>query len=135
MTALISSIIATVAVSVVSKHAKLKALVISINLQCIKGAEAIDKDRFEVIYCTCQMQWYTIAMMLLTLLGIVYMVTSKLRKSPLPRGHLFSNMVKVVIFILDTLSYVPVNAKEKLYLGCIGYRLERSQHDFEWEQN
>ena len=106
--ALISLIIATVVVSVVCKHAKLKALVTSIILQHMKGAEAIDKDRFKDVYCPCKMLWYTIAMMLLTLLGMIYMVTSKLRKSTLLRGHLFSNVVTVMLFVLDAQSYVPV---------------------------
>ena len=54
------------------------------------------------------MQWYTIAMMLLTLLQMIYMVTSKLRKSTLLKGNLFSNVAKVIIFVLDAQSYVPV---------------------------
>ena len=105
---LISLIIATVVVSVVCKHVQLKASVTSITLQCIKGIEAIDQDRFKDVYCTCQMQWYTIAMMLLTLLGMIYMVTSKLRKSTLLRGSLFSNVVKVMLFVLDPQSHVLV---------------------------
>ena len=52
------------------------------------------------------MQWYTIAMMLLTLLGMIYMVISKLRKSTLLRGHLFSNVVKVILFGSDAQSYM-----------------------------
>ena len=43
-------------ISVVCKHAKLKALVTSITLQQIKGTEAIDQDRFKDAYCTFQMQ-------------------------------------------------------------------------------
>ena len=106
--ALISLLIATVVVSVVCKHTKFKALVTSIPLQHIKWTEAIDHDKFKDIYCTCQMQWYTIAMMLLTLLGMIYIFTIKLRKSTLPRGHLFSNVVKVMLFVLDAQCYVPV---------------------------
>ena len=86
-------------VSVVYKHEKLKALVTSITLQHIKGTEAIDQDRFKDVCYTCQIQWYTIAMMLLTLLGMIYMVTHKLRISTLLRGHLFSNVVKVMLFV------------------------------------
>ena len=56
VTALISLIIATEVVSVVCKHAKLKALVTSIALQHIKGAEAIDQDGFKDVYCTSQIQ-------------------------------------------------------------------------------
>ena len=80
----------------------------SIALQHIKGAEAIDQDRFKDVYFTFQMQWYTIAMMPLTLLGMIYMVSSKLRKSTLLREHLFSNVVNVRVFVLDAQSYVSV---------------------------
>ena len=108
VTALISLIIATVVISVACKYAKLKALVTSITLQHIKGAEAIDQDRFKDVHCTCQMQWDTIAMIPLTLLGMIYMVTSKCRKSIQLKGHLFSNVVKVMLFLLDAQSYVLV---------------------------
>ena len=51
-----------------------------------------------------------IALLLLILLGIVFIVTNKIRKSNLIIGHLlFSNITKVMLFILDTQSYVPVN--------------------------
>ena len=71
----------------------------------MKGTEALDQDRFKDVYCTCQMQWYMIAMMLLTLLGIIFMITSKVRKSSLLRGRLFSNVAKVMLFILDAQPY------------------------------
>ena len=50
-----------------------------------------------------------LAMLILILLGIVYIVISKARKSNLFRGHLFSNITKVMLFISNTQSYVPVN--------------------------
>ena len=80
----------------------------NITLKHIKGAEAIDQDRLKDAYCTCQIQCYTIAMMLLTLLGMIYVVTSKLRKSTLHREHLFSNAAKVILFVPDAQSYVLV---------------------------
>ena len=54
------------------------------------------------------MQWYTIAMMLLTLIGMIYMVTSKVRKSTSLREDLFSNVVKVMLFVSDTQSFVLI---------------------------
>ena len=50
-----------------------------------------------------------IALLLLILLSIVFIVTNKIRKSNLFRGHLFSNITKVMLFISDTQSYVPLN--------------------------
>ena len=47
-------------------------------------------------------------MLLLILLSIIFIVTSKVRKSNLFRGHLFSNITKLMLFILDTQSYIPV---------------------------
>ena len=60
------------------------------------------------IYCTHKIQWYTIAMLLLILLGIVFIVTIKVRKLNLFGGYLFSNVTKVMLFISDAQSYVPV---------------------------
>ena len=75
------------------------------------------------------------------------------RKSKLCRGHMFSNTVKIMIFISDVQYYEPIKLcktagsihlfkiigmlkpenikfKLKLYLGCSRNRLERSQCDF-----
>ena len=42
------------------------------------------------------------------LLGITYLVMNKIRKSCLFRGHLFSNMTKIMRFILNTTTYVAI---------------------------
>ena len=82
----------------------------SIVLQEIKGTNAaFDQDRFKDIYCTCKMQWYIIAMLLLILLGIIFIVTTKVRKLSLFGGHLLSNLTAVMLFISDTQSYVLIN--------------------------
>ena len=93
----------------------------SIALQQIKGTNvAFDQDRFNDIHCSCKILWYTIAMFLLILLGIIFIITTKVRKLRLFRRHLFSNVVKVMLFISDAQSYVPVKlckvAKVSIYL-------------------
>ena len=60
------------------------------------------------MYGTCKTQGYIIALLLLILLGIVFIVTNNIRKSNLLRGHLFSNITKVMLFMSDTQSYLPV---------------------------
>ena len=50
-------------------------------------------------------------MFLLILLGIIFIVTTKVRKLSLFRGHLFPNVTKVMLFVSDVQSYVLV----KLY--------------------
>ena len=108
VTVLITIIITMVVIYVVCSHSELKTLVTNIALQQLKGVEATDL-RFQDIYCTCKMQWYMIALLLLILLGIVFIVTNKIRKSNLLQGHQFSNITKVMLFISDSQSYVPVN--------------------------
>ena len=46
------------------------------------------------IECTCKIQWCTILMLCLSILGLVIFVILKSRKLKLFRGHLFSNAVK-----------------------------------------
>ena len=97
-----------VVIYVLCSHSKVKTLVANIALKHLKGIEATD-PRFQDVYCTCKMQWYTLAMLLLILLGIVFIDTSKVRKWNLFRRHLFSNVTKVMLFISNTQSYVLVN--------------------------
>ena len=97
-----------VVIYVVYTHSKLKTLITDIALQQLKGVEGIDR-RFQDVHCTSKTQWYLKALLLLILLGIVFIVTNKIRKSSLFGGHLFSNITKVMLFILDTQSNVPKN--------------------------
>ena len=55
------------------------------------------------------MQWYIICMLLIILLGMIYLVTNRIRKSSLFGGHLFSNVPKVMLLISDIQLYIPVN--------------------------
>ena len=69
---------------------------------------ALDQVRYKDIYCTCKIQWYSIAMLLLILLGIIFIVTTNGRKLNLSGGHLFSNVTKVMLFISDAQYHVLV---------------------------
>ena len=107
VTALITIIVMMVVIYVVCSHSRLKTLVTNIALQQLTGVEATDL-RFQDIYCTCNTHWYIIALLLLILIGIVFIITKK-GKSNLLRGHLSSNITKVMLFILDTQSYVLIS--------------------------
>ena len=108
MAALIKIVVTLVVIYVVCHQSKLKTLVGNIALKCNKGTEAAD-PRLQDIYCVYKMQWYVIALLLLILLGIVFIVPSKIKKSNLFREHFFSNVTKVMLFIWDTQSYIPMN--------------------------
>ena len=84
---------------------KLKALVANIALQCAIGLEAADVND---MFCMCKIQWYIISMLLIIMLGMLYLVTNKIKKSSLFKGQLFSNVTKVMFFISNTRSCVPI---------------------------
>ena len=86
-------------------QSKLKALVTNIAMQSIKAVEATDVNN---ILCTCKTQCYIMGMLIIITLGMLYLVTNKLRKSSFFKGHLFSNNTKILLFISNTHSYVPI---------------------------
>ena len=101
---LITLIITLNMIYIVYGQSKLKALVTNIAMQRIKAVEAADvKD----MLCTCKTQWYIMGMLIITL-GMLYLVTNKLRKSSFFKGCLFSNNTKILLFISNIHSYVPI---------------------------
>ena len=87
------------------RQSKLKALVTNIVLQRIRTVEAADVSD---MLCTCKMQWSIMGMLTIITLGMLYLVTNKLRKSSFFKGLLFSNNTKILLFISNTHSYVPI---------------------------
>ena len=86
-------------------QSKFKALVTNMAMQRNKAVEAADVSN---MLCTCKMQWYIMGMLTIITLGMLYLVTNKLRKSSFFRGRLFSNNTKILLFISNTHSYVPI---------------------------
>ena len=125
VTALITIIVMMVVIYMVCGHSKLKTLVTNMALQQMKGIVTAD-PRLQDIHCTCKTQWYMTALLLLVLLGIVFIITNKIRKSNLLQGHLFSNVTKVMLFISDSQSYVLISLRkvaQSIHLFRIGGRL------------
>ena len=102
---LIILIITLVIIYVMYRQSKLKALVTNIAMQRIVTVEAADVSN---MLCTCKMQWYIMGMLTITTLGMLYLVTNKIRKSSFFKGHLFSNNIKILLFISNTHSYIPI---------------------------
>ena len=74
-------------------------------MQCIKGVEVIDVSD---MLCTCKTQWYIMGMLIIITFGMLYLVTNKIRKSSFFKGHLFSNNIKILLFISNTHSYISI---------------------------
>ena len=105
VTAMISLVVTVIVMYIMCRLANLKSLVTSITLQQIRGTDAVSMDNIE---CTHKTQWYTIAKLGLVILGHMIFVIINIRKLKLFRGHMFSNAVKIMLFILDTQYCVPV---------------------------
>ena len=80
---------------------KLKSLVTSLALQQIKEVGMVAKQAHvpivQDIECACKIQWITIFMLRLSILGIVLFISLNARKLKQFQGHLFSNAVKMML--------------------------------------
>ena len=74
-------------------------------MQRIKAVEAADMNG---MLCTCRTQWYIMGMLIIITLGMLYLVTDKIRKTSFCKGCLFSNNTKILLFISNAHSYVPI---------------------------
>ena len=63
-------------------------------MQRIKAVEAADVSE---MLCTCKMQWYIMSMLTIITLGMLYLVTNKLRKSSFFKGCLSSNNTTILL--------------------------------------
>ena len=75
---LITLIIMLIIIYVLYGQSKLKALVTNIAMQRIKAVEAADMSD---MLCTCKTQWYIMGMLIIITLGMLYLVTNKIRKT------------------------------------------------------
>ena len=94
------------------KHTKLKSIVTSLALEQFREEDAVSKQEHisvtQDIEYTCRIQWYIICMLIVAILGIIVFVILNARKLKMFRGHLFSNTVKIMLFISDAQYYIPV---------------------------
>ena len=74
-------------------------------MQRIKAVEAADMNG--MLY-TCKTEWYIMGMLIIITLGMLYLVTNKIRKTSFCKGRLFSNNTKILLFISNAHSYVPI---------------------------
>ena len=102
---LLTIIIIFIVIYMVSGQSKLKMLVTNITLQHIKTIEALNPG-VQHTHCDFGMLKFIV---ILILIGVVILLFGKFRKSRIFKGQLFSNMVKIKLFIADTQSYVPLD--------------------------
>ena len=82
----ITLIINLIIIYVLYGQSKLKALVMNIAMQRIKAVEAADMSD---MLCTCKMQWYIMGMLIIITLGMLYLVTNKIKNKLLQGVFVF----------------------------------------------
>ena len=105
--AIISIIATVVMMSAICKHNKLRALVTSLALQQVKEAEVENTENVDY-NCKCTVQLYIILTLSIIMIGLIVFAILQLRRIKLCRGQLFSDVVKIMLFISDVQYYVPV---------------------------
>ena len=85
------------------KGAKMQALITNLAMQkCVKALSEGKEICFNYEY------WIIITWLSLILLGIIYLIIDKAYKMPIFRKHQYSNAIKVLIFISNIKSYIPI---------------------------
>ena len=107
MVAIISIIATVITIYVICKHNKLRTLVTSLALQQVKEVKAENTENIDY-NCKCTVQLYIILTLSIIMIGLIVFAILKLRRIKLCRGQLFSNIVKIMLFISDIQYYVLV---------------------------
>ena len=105
--AIISIITTKIILYVLCKNNKLRTLVVSLALQQVKEVSA-SATKQENNMCNCTSQFYIILALHITVIGLVIFTILQARRIKLCRGQLFSNVVKIILFISDIQYYVPI---------------------------
>ena len=106
--AIISILVTTLTIYLPCKHRKLKTLVTSLALHQIKEVGTVTQQEDITTACTCKIQFYIILTLSVSVFSLVIFAVLHCRKLKLCRGHLFSNAVKIMLFISDIQYYVPI---------------------------
>ena len=74
------------------------------KLAMIRGVKAISKE----IEAINKEYWIIIIWLSLTLLCVLFLTIEKLYRMPIFRKYHYSNTIKIMLFISDIKSYVPI---------------------------
>ena len=86
---------------ILCKHNKLSSLVASLALQQVKEVSTSTTEQENSNMCDCTPQFNIILALSITIIGLVIFTILQVRRIKLCRGWLFSNVVKIMLFISD----------------------------------
>ena len=101
VTGILTVILTFVIMYMLCRQSKLKSIVANLALQCIKTVEAAIIKEIN----SCHLELIQL-LIILKLVLTVSLLLVKLKKSKVFQGHLFTNMVKIKLFLANTQSYV-----------------------------
>ena len=105
--AIILIIATVVTIYTICKHNKLRPLVTGLALQQVKEVKADDIENINS-KCQCTTQFYIILVLSLAIIGLIIFAILQVRRIKICRGQIFSNVVKIMLFISDIQYYIPV---------------------------
>ena len=100
MVAIISIIAPVITIYAICKYNKLRVLVTSLALQQVKEVKAEGMENIDY-NCECTAQLYIIITLNIVMIGSIIFAILQLRRIKLCGGQLFSNIVKIMLFISD----------------------------------
>ena len=102
ISSIISLISTTLTIYLLCKHKKIRTLIASLVLHQVKEVGTISKET--------NSEYTTPAYIgiILTIISLIIVTFLHYRKSRFCKGHKFSNVVKIIIFISDVQNYVPI---------------------------
>ena len=103
---IISVITITLVIYLFCKHKHIRTIVASLILHKIKEVEATSNPNPEINNYECGTLAYV--GIILTVLSMIIVIFLHYRKSRLCRGYRFSNVMKIVLFILEVQNYIPI---------------------------
>ena len=69
---------------------------------------AVEATDVSDMLCTCKVKWYIMGMLIIITLGILYLITNKIRKSSFLKDVFFSNNTKILLFVSNTHLYISI---------------------------
>ena len=106
--AVILTITTLIILYVLCKHNKLRTLVASLALQQVKEVSASRTKQDTNNACDCTSQFYIILALSISIIRLVIFAILQVRRIKYCRGQLFSNVVKIMLFISYVQYYVPI---------------------------
>ena len=103
VTGILTVILTFIIMYTLCRQSKLKSIVANLALQCVKTVQAATIKESN----NCNLELIQL-LITLNLILTVLLVLVKLKKSKVFQGHLFTNMVKIKLFLANTQSYVPL---------------------------